>query len=315
MGYAAGRGDAVLTPNPDPNVQPAALTHPLAAWYPQPGVVAGGGGGAAAAAAPLPQPGGPSGLAVEPAPRLQRTYTREELAARADALALGIGSRVTASTLLLACVVVILIGAQSLLTTMQQMERDLNTMNEQLAIANGGLVILNETMDSVPATSGHLETIVGTVRDTSDQVTASVGHIESMVGTSAQLDQQLGAIAGSTTEMRSSLEAAAGDTEQLAGTIGSLDRQLDPLVTTQAQMLQGTRRMRAGLDGMNQSLAYVVRIMNYIAAPPTGGGMTIRADLPKQTLPPLPGIRAEVAPVPVFPRGIWPVYAQDPPAS
>jgi hypothetical protein len=307
----------VLTPNPDPNVQPAAPAHPLAAWYAQSGLVAGG-GGAAAAAAPLPEPGGASGLAGSPAPtpaaRPQRTYTREELAARADALALGIGSKVTASTLLLACVVVILIGAQSLLATMQQMERDLNAMNEQLAIANGGLVILNETMDSVPATSGHLETIVGTVRDTSDQVTTSVGHIESMVGTSEQLDEQLGAIAGSTTEMRSSLESAAGDTEQLAGTIGSLDRQLDPLVTTQAQMLQGTRRMRAGLDGMNESLAYVVRIMNYIAAPPTGGGMTIRADLPKQTLPPLPGIRAEVAPVPVFPRGIWPVYAQDPPA-
>ena len=100
--------------------------------------------------------------------------------------------------------------------------------------------------------------------------------------------------------------------DRLNTTIGSLNGKIDPLVTTQHAMLLGTQKMRAGLDGMNKSLAYVVRTMNYIAVPPTGGGMTIRADLPKETLPPIPGIKAEVEPVAVFPRGIWPVYTKDP---
>jgi hypothetical protein len=250
-----------------------------------------------------------------PVPPPARTYTRAELAARTDALALSIGSRVTASTLLLAAVVVILIGAQSLLATMEGMDRDLTEMNEQLAIANGGLALLNETMDSVPATAGHLGAVVKTVDETAIEVQASTGHIDAMVESTSQLDTQLGEIASSTASMGDSLQAAADDTATLDSTITELNDDIDPLVDTQHQMLLGTRRMRGGLDGMNASLAYVVRIMNYIAAPPTGGGMTIRADLPKQMLPPLPGIKAEVDPVPVFPRGIWPVYRRDPVTS
>lgn len=241
--------------------------------------------------------------------RPPKTLTLEELSTRVDALALSVGSRITASVIMLACVVVILVGGQTLLSTMESMDRDLKEMSEQLAIANGGLDILNDIMDSVPPSARHVGAIRATMEDTSREVKVSVGHIETMTATTAQLNEQLGSIAGSTTAMRSSLQGAAGDAEELSTTIGTLDGGIDPLVKTQAQMLQGTRRMRGGLDGMNASLAYVVRIMNYIAAPPTGGGMTIRADLPKQTLPPLPGIKAEVEPVAVFPRNVWPVYA------
>ncbi|MCB0877640.1 MAG: hypothetical protein KDC46_01480 [Thermoleophilia bacterium] len=260
-------------------------------------VVSGGGAAVAGASVPL-------GDSARP----PRTFTLDELAARGDALALSIGSKVTASTILLACVVVILIGAQTLLSTMDGMNRDLNEMNKQLAVATTGLGILNETMNSVPPQARHVSAIVGTVDETAKAVKVSRGHIETMTGTTAKVNEQLGAIAGSTQAMRSSLEGAAGDAKELSTTIGELNGQLDPLVTTQHQMLLGTRKMRSGLDGMNASLAYVVRIMNYIAAPPTGGGMTIKAELPRQTLPPLPGIKAEVDPVPVFPRNIWPVY-------
>lgn len=261
------------------------------------------GGGAAAASMNAPLAGGG---------RPRRTYTREELSERVDALALSVGSKVTASTVLLASVVVILIGAQSLLATMQGMDRDIKAINEQVAVANGGLAVLNEFMDSVPPTSRHLEAIVGTVDETSTQVKASAAHIDTMVGTTKELSGQLEGISSSTGEMRTSLGAAADDTTTLNTTVGSLNGQLDPLVKTQNDMLQGTRRMRGGLDGMNASLAWVVRVMNYIAAPPTGGGLTIRADLPKETLPPLPGIKAEVEPVGVFPRNVWPVYTADP---
>lgn len=253
------------------------------------------------AAPSAPTPG------IAPA-RAPKTYTLEELAQRTDALALALGTRVTASVLLLACVVVILIGAQSLLASLEGMERDLDEMNEQLAIANGGLDILNKTMDSLPGTSKHLTTIVSTVGDVSGEVKASAKNIGSVADTTATLNGQLEGIAGSTTEMRESLEGAAKGTEELSTTIGSLNTGIAPLVQTQHEMLLETIKMRGSLDGMNASLAYTIRIMNYIAAPPHGQGMMIRADLPKQTLPPIPGIRAEVAPIAVFPRNIWPIY-------
>ena len=240
--------------------------------------------------------------------RRPKTFTLEELSQRTDALALAVGTRATASVLLLACVVVILIGAQSLLSALQSMERDLNEMSEQLAIANGGLDILNETMDSVPATAQHLHGIVGTVEDVSAEVKVSATGINGVAETTRQLNTDLEEIAGSTTSMRESLEGAAAGTGTLEKTIGSLNQNIDPLVKTQHQMLLGTRKMRDGLDGMNASLAYTIRMLNYITAPPHGQGMMIRADLPKSTLPPIPGIRAEVEPVPVFPRNHWPIY-------
>jgi methyl-accepting chemotaxis protein len=244
-----------------------------------------------------------------PGARPVKTYSLEELAQRSDALALAIGSKATASVILLACVAVILIGAQSLLGTMEGMNRDLKTMNEQMAIANGGLVVLNKTMDSLPNTSSHLTAITATVKDTKDQVAVSNKAIGEMEVTTEQLHAKVANIAGSTTKMRTSLESAAAGTDELAGTIDQLNGDIQPLVRTQHQMYLGTRTMRDKLDAMNASLAYTVRVMNYIAAPPTGGGMTMNADLPQSALPPIPGIRAEVEPLTVFPRFVWQPYS------
>ncbi len=255
-----------------------------------------------------PVTGGGAAVAAAPAGRLPKTFTFEELAQRTDALALAVGTRVTASVLMIAALIVIIIGAQSLLGALQGMEHDLDEMNEQLAIANGGLVVLNKTMDSLEPTSNNLREIVGTVGGVSKEVKVSAASITSVADTTETLNTQLEGIAGSTTSMRESLEGAAKGTSELSTTIGSLNQNIDPLVKTQHEMLLGTMKMRSGLDGMNASLAYTIRIMNYIAAPPTGQGMTIRAELPKQTLPPIPGIRAEVEPIPVFPRNVWPIY-------
>ncbi len=247
-------------------------------------------------------------LATGSAARPPKTFTREELAARADALALRVGTKVTTSAVLLAAVVVILIGAQALLGAMESMNRDVNEMNRQLAISNKGLAILNETMDSVPPTSEHMNAIVKTVAGTKRQVTVSATRIGKLRAQTEKINGQIGSITSSTTKMRTSLQSAGSDTTTLSKTITSLNQDIGPLVKTQHQLLTGTKNMRSGMDGMNASLAYVVRVLNYIAEPPTGGGMTIRADLPKQTLPPLPGIKAEVDPVNVFPRDVWPVY-------
>ena len=142
------------------------------------------------------------GAAVQaPAARLPRTRTIAEVSARSDALALKVGTKATASALLLACVVVILIGAQSLLATMEVMDAELKEMNEQLAIANVGTKILNESLASVTPTAAHLEEIVGTVEATSAEVKTSSQEIGAMVTVTDGLDSQLGSIATSTSSM------------------------------------------------------------------------------------------------------------------
>lgn len=252
--------------------------------------------------------GGAAVAAGAPATRAVRSFTFEELAQRSDALALRLGTRVTASTILLACVVVILLGAQSMLSTMEGMDADLKEMNEQMAGANTGLDVLNETLDSLPGTSRHLAAMVGTVAATSTQVKVSTSSIDGVAGSTEGLNGRISKIAGSTTAMRASLESTAAGTDELAGTITQLNEGIGPLVQTQHAMLLGTQKMRGGLDAMNSSLAYVVRQLNYITAPPTGGGLMVRATLPPDALPSIPGLKAEVAPLQVFERNVWSVY-------
>lgn len=238
--------------------------------------------------------------------RLARTAA--EFAQRVDVLALSIGARVSASALLLACVIVILIGAQSLLGSLEAMDGDIEAMNKQLAIANGGLVILNTTMDSVEPMSKSMHAIVGTIDETGVEVTKSAATINGLSKTTDSLEGRLGRIAGSTTDMRTSYEAMSGETRTLSTTINGLNTQIGPLAKTQHEMYLETVKMRGGLDTMNDSLAYVVRILNYITAPPSGQDFTIRAELPKETMPPIPGIKAEVDPVGVFARLSWPIF-------
>lgn len=236
------------------------------------------------------------------------TRTAAEFAQRVDVLALSIGSRVSASVLLLACVVVILVGAQSLLGSLEAMDADIAAMNEQLETANEGLVVLNTTMESVEPMAKSMHAIVGSVDATGAEVATSAQTIGAMAETTDTLEGRLGRIATSTTKMRTSYEAMSGETVELATTIEGLNKQIGPLAKTQHEMYLETIKMRGGLDTMNDSLAYVVRILNYITAPPSGQDFTIRAELPKETMPPIPGLKAEVEPVGVFARMSWPIF-------
>lgn len=233
---------------------------------------------------------------------------RPSIVQRFDTLALGIGSRITASTLLLACVLTIVIGASSMLDTLQKMDRDLKTMNEQLAIANKGTDVLNLTLDALPPTAEHLHDVVATVEGTSAEVSESKQAITKLADTTTGLVAALGEIATQTAAMRGSLERVDGGTATLGATVSELNTRIDPLVATQHRMLGETRRMKGGLQGMNASLAYTIRTLNYMSAPPTGRGFTVRVDLDKRSLPPIPGVKATTDPVEVFPRGAWETY-------
>lgn len=239
---------------------------------------------------------------------LKPTRKAAEFAQKVDVLALSIGSKVSASAILLACVVVILIGAQSMLSALHSMDSDIKEMNVQLSIANVGVGKLNESLNAVEPMANSMHDIVKTIDSTGDEVDVSAKTISKMASTSSTLDHRLSGIATSTSNMATSFDQMSGETSKLASTIGGLNGQIGPLAQTQHGMYLQTVRMRGGLDSMNQSLAYVVRVLNYMTAPPSGQDFSIRAELPKETLPPVPGIRVEVEPMSVFQRLSWPIY-------
>lgn len=215
---------------------------------------------------------------------------------------------------MLACVLTIAVGAASLLDTVRAMDRDLEVMNEQLAAANEGTKLLNVYLASMPRTNTNLEQVVATVEQTSSQVATSKQSVGKLSSATVTMNDSLAAIAKSTGSMRSALEATEGHTGVLGSKIDELDGKLGPLVTTQRQMLGETRRMQTGMCAMNGSLAYVLRQLNFMTSPPNGGGFTVRVELDRTSLPPVPGIAAKAAPVEVFTRGAWPIYNERGPA-
>jgi methyl-accepting chemotaxis protein len=226
----------------------------------------------------------------------------------ADALALTIGARLTGSTLIVGCVLALVLGASSLLDSMQKLDVELKAMSAELAVAQVGMNHLNKSMDSLPATADSLATVLTTINGTAEQVKISSQQIDHLDTNTASLNEDLGAIAKNTTVMRTSMASVDAGSGKLGTTINTLSGKIDPLVTSQHETVGQLGRMRTGINGMNSSLAYVIRVLNYITAPPTGQGFTVRVNLPKETLPPIPGVKAETDPVGVFPRGAWNTY-------
>ncbi len=223
-------------------------------------------------------------------------------------MALAVGSRITVSSLLVAAMLVLILGAASLLDTLKAMDRDLKVMSSQLTTANNGLAVLNKTMDSLPPTGQHLKKVVSSVEGTGTEVQKSGEAINGLNTKTGELNSMIGTIATGTGDMRGSMESVGQGTKQLDSTITALSGRIDPLAATQAGMLGEIKRMQGGVDGMNGSLAYTIRTLNYITAPPTPGGFTVRVELDKKALPPIPGVQARTDPVQVFPRNSWPVY-------
>lgn len=227
---------------------------------------------------------------------------------RMDAFALTIGSKITASSLVLACVLCVVVGATSLLSSLEEMDRDLKKMSALLEDANSGLKVLNTTMDSLAPTAKSLDAIVVTVSKTSAQAKTSKTAISELGTTTTTLNEMLTSIKDETAAMSASEQELATSTEQLNTTLADLSTTVDPLAKTQNGMLGEVRTMKGGIAGMNGSLAYTIRSLNYMTAPPTGQSFSLQVELDKKALPPIPGIKAKADPVVVFERGAWPIY-------
>lgn len=227
---------------------------------------------------------------------------------KVDAFALSLGSRLTVSTIMLGCVLAIVLGASSMLSSLQRMDRDLKEMSKQLAMTNAGLDALNKIMNSLPPTSDHMAKVVTTVGGVATQMQTSVKAVQTLQTGTEQLNTDLAIIATSTGDMRKSLQAVDDQTGSLGEIVTGLNSKIGPLAQTQHAMLGEVLRMKGGMQGMNDSLAYVIRTLNYISKPPTGQGFMLKADLPKEALPPLPGIKVTADPVAAFPYGAWKIY-------
>jgi len=163
-------------------------------------------------------------------------------------------------------------------------------------------------MEALPKTGKHVTTILATVQGTGAEVKTSSARIASTATATTGIATKLDGITTSTSAMRSAHEHAEQGTNQLDTTVTSLNSKLTPLVKEQHGQLLQTRRMSGGLDAMNDSLAYITRVLNWMSAPGTGGAFKIQADLTKDTLPPIPGLKVEAEPIAVFERGAFPLY-------
>jgi methyl-accepting chemotaxis protein len=228
--------------------------------------------------------------------------------ARLDALALTIGAKTTVGALVIASMLVIVLGAASMLETLTKMRDGLHTNLGQLQEANRGLDELNKTMDSVPPTADHMAAMVPIVRDTSKEMETSKLAMSQLQAGTTKLNGTIGDIAKGTGNMRVSLEKVDVGTSHLATTASSLNKLVARCAKAQAEMKNIVIGMQAATTNMNNSVAYVIRTLNYITAPPTGQSFMLRVDLDPKTLPPIPGVKATTDPVTAFQRGSWPVY-------
>lgn len=227
---------------------------------------------------------------------------------RADTFALTVGSKLTVSTLMIACVLAIVVGASSLLDSMQAMDKDLKIMSRHLETSNTGVAGLGQTMKSLPPTNEHLQSIVGTIDSTSAEVKRSGTALAKLNARTTTLNNMVSDIATATATTTEAHKSNVTEATRLSSTVDALAVQLPPVVGTQRSMLAMIRQMTTAMGDLNASLAYVVRTLNYISAPPTGRGFTANVELDKSTLPPVPGVHAKAQPVEVYPRNAWPVY-------
>lgn len=227
---------------------------------------------------------------------------------KADSVALGIGSRIGVGALLIASLLALMLGAAAMLDSLKQQESHLRDMSKNLAVTQEGLVVLNKSMGSVPPTSTEMKKILATVDDVQVEMERSASTLSDISSTTAGLSGGLADIASSTNAMRASLESINTSTGQLTGNLTEVNQQLGPLVKVQDGMLNEVKVMRQGTRNMNASLLYVVRVLNYLSAPPAGGGFTASVEPSKAALPNLPGLKTETNAVEVFPRNVWQPY-------
>jgi methyl-accepting chemotaxis protein len=191
----------------------------------------------------------------------------------------------------------------------------IGSTDDHLGRMEASLVQINGAVDRMNASQEGLERIdvsLGTLGATTDTIGKGVAESRSRIGglsdATSRIASLVGQVDSSTRSITAQLAVVSTRTATLARSVDALGTTVTPLVSSTASVRASVAGMGKGIAGMNGSLRYVIRVLNYLAAPPGGGGFSVRVNLDPRSLPDLAGVIVRTDPVPVFTRNRWKPY-------
>jgi methyl-accepting chemotaxis protein len=204
---------------------------------------------------------------------------------------------------------VLTLSGLQMLAALDSTDRSLGRMEGSLAQINGGVRAMNDSQNGLT----RIDASMGTLAASTDRIATSVARSKTQIAALAagtrRIDRLIGAVDESTRTITTRLGAVDTGTATLASSVTALGGTVTPLVDSTASVRRSVDAMGAGIDGMNGSLRYVIRVLNYLSAPKGGGGFAVRISLDPRMIPDIGGVELNVDPVGVFARNRWKTYA------
>ncbi len=187
-------------------------------------------------------------------------------------------------------------------------DASLARIEKALAQSNVKVRTLNRHLDHLQS----IDTQLGTLTRRTVAIGAGVGRSAALTArtdrSTGGLLSAVGGVNAATGRIHGRLGDLAGQTDLLAGQVAELKGTVDPLAADTRAVRVSVEGMNGSLGRMNGSLRYVIRVLDYLAAPPFGGPFSVRVTLDKAALPNIPDITVETSPIPVFRAGAWAPY-------
>jgi hypothetical protein len=204
--------------------------------------------------------------------------------------------------------VTIIAGGVSILHSVRGINHSLVRLEAALGTANASVDALNHRMNAI----GRMDADLARARTLTDGIGGSVARsrarIRALRSGTAGIDAALARVASSTDRINGSLQGIDSQTGGLATSVAAVGRTITPLIGTNRALRRSVTSMRSGVSDMNGSLRYVIRVLDYMTAPPGGGPFSIDVRLDPALIPKVKGLTVTSAPIEVFRRGQWRPY-------
>ena len=194
------------------------------------------------------------------------------------------------------------------LAAISSTDENLGRMETSLVQINGAVDRMNASQDALVRIDASLGTLGETTRTIGSSVAESRTRISGLADATARIAALVGKVDASTGAITAQLDEVSSRTAALGRSVDALGSTVTPLVSSTSSVRASVDGMGKGIAGMNGSLRYVIRVLNYLAAPPKGGGFSVRVRLDPRSLPAIPGVKIVTDPVPVFSRNRWTPY-------
>jgi len=204
---------------------------------------------------------------------------------------------------------VLTLSGLQMLAALDSTDRSLGRMEASLVQINGGVDAMNDSQTGLVRIDGSMATLAASTDQIATSVARSREQIGSLAAGTRRIDRLVGAVDASTRTITRRLGDVDAGTGTLAGSVSTLGSTVTPLVASTASVRGSVDAMGDGIDGMNGSLRYVIRVLNYLAAPTGGGDFNVEVTLDPRMIPDIGGVSLRVDPVTVFHRNAWKQYA------